>query len=532
MASRVIASNVGHNAGRRQNVDMNNINDNFPTASTSSSGSLNTSDTTSSPASSSNAAPARRRGTTTTLVPVVNPETGKVVYQDRAVLMKASRGNFSSSSSSDVDDDDDDDLLTADDTPKDGEIWLDPDDPDYDPLEDPEETARRKANLRRWDHHIRIAAGLKPNVIYQQVEMPKQKVYDTRTKIVRYRLWQFVDDPFSSVWAKLWSALIMSLILISTFTFLLETIPRFYNEPGYRYWTIIESVIVSIFTLEFVLRVSSTPNYKKFVKNGMNWVDFLAILPFYIEIIAGSAPGLTVIRVIRLTRIFRIFKLGRYSSSFKLILKALGKSVEALVMLMLFIMMGMILSSSLIYFAEQSEEEWDEDEDVWRYTEPHPDVGWAVNDTGPFQSIPHSLWWSITTITTVGYGDMYPITPAGKAIAGITMVLGILIIALPITILGQKFSEAYEENKLDMANNEFLQEHGKKEYMRRIEILAIYCKNLGKDIRRFKRTFKRLEAQYKMVRRELSHTQPSQDVVDHMRQHDIIPIDFGTTVDN
>jgi Ion transport protein len=236
--------------------------------------------------------------------------------------------------------------------------------------------------------------------VYAKTVMPKPKIYDTNFKRLRRMTWRLFDDPFSSPLAKVIGATIMSLILFSTFTFMIETVPRFYNQPGYTYWLIIESIVVGMFTVEFLCRLFSTPDYRKYIKNGMNWVDFLAVLPYYIEIVAGSAPGLTVIRVIRLTRIFRIFKLGRYSQSFSLILGALSKSVEALIMLFLFISMGMILSSSLIYFAEQFSCEFIEDEELWVYTDDHLDVGFVAGDPTTFQSIPHSLWWSITTITT------------------------------------------------------------------------------------------------------------------------------------
>jgi hypothetical protein len=121
---------------------------------------------------------------------------------------------------------------------------------------------------------------------------------------------------------------------------------------------------------------------------------------------------------------------------------------------------------------------------------------------------------------------MYPITAAGKAIAGITMVLGILIIALPITILGQKFSEAYEENKDSAENSRFVMRHFRKEYKRRILLIQFYVRALGKSIRRFERALGRAKDTFTLLSAGIEDVQPSTDMLEYMREHDVIAIDF------
>lgn len=111
---------------------------------------------------------------------------------------------------------------------------------------------------------------------------------------------------------------------------------------------------------------------------------------------------------------------------------AMVASLDALFLLLFFLVLGMVLFSSLLYFAEQTQEEFDEDLEEWYYTDDSDDPG----KLSPYQSIPHTLWWCIVTMTTVGYGDTFPITPLGKAVAGATMLLGLLVSAssLPLSL--------------------------------------------------------------------------------------------------
>ena len=125
-------------------------------------------------------------------------------------------------------------------------------------------------------------------------------------------------------------------------------------------------------------------------------------------------------RTVRLVRVFRIFKLGRYNSSATLMYKTIIKSAQPLSILAYFLVIGIILFSSAMYYIEKDQ---------------NPE------SSEPFESIPAAMWWSIVTMTTVGYGDIYPTTTLGKFLASITMLCGIVVMALPISLIGSTFVE-------------------------------------------------------------------------------------------
>jgi hypothetical protein len=158
---------------------------------------------------------------------------------------------------------------------------------------------------------------------------------------------------------------------------------------------------------------------KDFIKHPLNVFDFLAILPWYIDMLGSDYGGL---RIIRLARVLRLLKVARYSSGLQTMIEGLRRSMQAISLLMAAVFLGMILSSSMIYYAERS-----------------------INKEF-FPSIPGSFWWALVTMTTVGYGDRYPKSYEGKLVASVTMIFGILLIALPMAIVGNKFQEVYLEN--------------------------------------------------------------------------------------
>ena len=138
--------------------------------------------------------------------------------------------------------------------------------------------------------------------------------------------------------------------------------------------------------------------------------------------------------MIRLARVFRIFKISRHSPGLKLTVKAIMRSKDALGLLSIYLLIAVVLFSCLIYYAERGE--WVEEQRTWIY----PIQGFIT----PFQSIFHSMWWCIATITTVGYGDDTPITPFGKLIASLAMLSGVMIIAFPTSILGTNFMSEWQ----------------------------------------------------------------------------------------
>jgi hypothetical protein len=152
----------------------------------------------------------------------------------------------------------------------------------------------------------------------------------------------------------------------------------------------------------------------------MNWIDFLAILPFYISVAYRSAnDNFDALMIIRLIRIFRIFKLSRHSSGLQILGHTLKASIRELSLLIFILIMGVVLFASIVYYCEKGME----------HTK--------------FVDIPSSFWWAVVTMTTVGYGDMAPQTPAGKFIGSLCAVCGVLTIALPVPVIVNNFSLYY-----------------------------------------------------------------------------------------
>ena len=192
-------------------------------------------------------------------------------------------------------------------------------------------------------------------------------------------------------------------------------------------WWWFECLAVSFFTVELVLRFITTPSKRFFVRGAANWVDLLAIAPFYLELAASDAlSAFSVFRVIRLVRVFRVFKMGKSFAGLQLMTSALRESFKVLGILTFLILIATIVFSSAIFYLEANGDgqEW-------------------------FRSIPRSFWWCFVTMTTVGYGDMYPVTDEGRTLAVLTMISGILILAMPITVIGANFASAYERQTFE-----------------------------------------------------------------------------------
>eukprot|EP00736_Rhodelphis_marinus_P012195 Rmarinus@m.16813 len=248
----------------------------------------------------------------------------------------------------------------------------------------------------------------------------------TRLHYVRERVWELFEDPSSSSLAHFFMVLSVSLILLSVVAFCIETLPEYENESP-KAFEAIEMVCVFWFTIEFVCRLFATDDLKAFCRDVLNYIDFLAIFPFYLTLIfaKGERDTFYALRLLRLVRVLRVFKLSRHSAGLKVIAITLKNSSRELGLLMFLMLIGIVLFSSAVYYAEREAE-----------------------DT-PFKSIPHSFWWACVTMTTLGYGDMVPSTLLGKLIGGLCSVMGLLVIALPVSIIGSNFEETFTKYQLE-----------------------------------------------------------------------------------
>lgn len=260
---------------------------------------------------------------------------------------------------------------------------------------------------------------------------------------LKYKVYAVFEHPYSSRTAVVVNAFIFLCILASTVTFVVQTMSDFTGPPYRMWWSRSEVFFVVVFSIEYILRWWSSPDTtRQFVLNPMNLIDLAAILPFFIEMFVQKFVNTggqevidtRVLRVIRLARIFRLMKVGKYSLEIQILSRAVVRSWEAIFLLCCMLCSAMIVFGAIMFTLERG---------TWN-AEMHCHVRKGDSACSPFESIPLSFYWGITTMTTVGYGDTYPITTPGKVLACATMICGIFIIALPVAVMGDRFVEAYQ----------------------------------------------------------------------------------------
>ncbi|TGE22699.1 ion transporter [Hymenobacter metallicola] len=226
---------------------------------------------------------------------------------------------------------------------------------------------------------------------------------------------------------RVFDGILLGLVLLNGAAVVLGSVKSLY--ASYKpYFVAIEVVSVYVFTLEYALRVWSCVEDRRFqrsiggrlrfMRTPMALVDLLAILPFYLSI-AGID-----LRILRLLRLFRLLKVARYVRALQVIGQVVRRKRPELLVTTGVIGLMLVLVSSLMYVVE---------------SEAQPDK---------FGSIPETMWWGVATLTTVGYGDVYPITVAGKLLSSIIAVLGLGLFALPTGILAAGFSEQLAQQRI------------------------------------------------------------------------------------
>lgn len=268
-------------------------------------------------------------------------------------------------------------------------------------------------------------------------------------------VWQLFEEPDSSTAARCIACFSIAVIATSIILFCMETMPMFqvqqglegegaqpanntnselYDEHGHKEttaqaWFVLELCCIGWFTLEYVVRFASSPHKWIFFTSFLNVVDLLAILPYFIILSVSAGHKSPMLRVIRLVRVFRVFKLSRHSNGLQVLGYTLRASISELCMLMFFLLIAVILFSSAIYYAEHGE------------------------NRGEFESIPDAFWYSLVTMSTVGYGDKAPKTFLGKVIGSLCAVSGVLTIALPVPVIVSNFEYFYKMERLEDKEN-------------------------------------------------------------------------------
>ena len=217
---------------------------------------------------------------------------------------------------------------------------------------------------------------------------------------------------------RIFDLFIQFFIVLSLITFSIDTLP---GLPGgmRRVLKVFEITTITIFSIEYLLRILVAEKRIRFIFSFFGIVDLLAILPFYLRL----GIDLRSIRTIRMLRIFRMFKLVRYSKAIHRLHRAFSIIKEELVLFFITTCILLYLSAAGIYFFEN------------------------IAQPEAFKSIFHSLWWATITLTTVGYGDIYPITVGGKIFSFFILMIGLGIVAVPTGLMASALSKAREEEE-------------------------------------------------------------------------------------
>jgi hypothetical protein len=264
--------------------------------------------------------------------------------------------------------------------------------------------------------------------------MPRSRLANAA---IKEQVWALMNDPSSSRAAQLIAIAVMVLIVVSCSAFVAQTLPEYTNNTSPA-WNGIEWFCVAGFTLELGARYWSCPDRVAFLLSPLNLIDILAVAPFYVELfLTASDSGSTMLRTLRLVRVFRIFKLSRYLPWVRVFSNALALSTEPLLMLLVVVLIAMVIFSSAMYYAERGE--WSDVTNAWMRTNQYT----GEVSLSPYSSIPQSFWWCIVTLTTVGYGDVVPVTTWGRFIAACTALSGILVIAIPVSVISTNFNSEF-----------------------------------------------------------------------------------------
>lgn len=241
---------------------------------------------------------------------------------------------------------------------------------------------------------------------------------------------------------------LLLLIILSVMLVMLESVESI-QAAAPRFFTVMEWIITIFFTLEYVLRIWLVRRPWKYIFSFYGIVDLLAILPAYLSPFFGNTQYLLTIRALRLLRVFRILKMAKYILEAEILVKAIRASQRKLTVFIFAVMTVVMIAGSMLYVVE------------------------AEASSG-FTSIPRSIYWAIVTVTTVGYGDISPVTTLGQFLSSILMITGYAVIAVPTGIVSVEIAQVTDELK-NKSHTEACPSCGKEGH----DSDALHCKYCG-----------------------------------------------------
>ena len=235
----------------------------------------------------------------------------------------------------------------------------------------------------------------------------------------KYRLHEIIYGTHTPA-GKLFDIVLLIVIVYSVIIVMLESIPRI-DTKYHSFLNISEWVVTILFTLEYILRIICIKKPTKYIYSFFGIIDLLSTIPKYLSYFIGGSQYITAFRALRLLRVFRILKLVRFVGESNNLMRALRASKTKIFVFVFFVLVISILLGTIMYLVEG------------------PEHG--------FNSIPHSVYWTIVTLTTVGYGDISPETGLGQIIATFIMIIGYGIIAVPTGIVSAEYTTMSKDAK-------------------------------------------------------------------------------------
>ncbi|XP_074833630.1 A-type voltage-gated potassium channel KCND3 isoform X2 [Carettochelys insculpta] len=250
---------------------------------------------------------------------------------------------------------------------------------------------------------------------------------------LRQTMWRAFENPHTSTLALVFYYVTGFFIAVSVITNVVETVPcgtvpgNKELPCGERYavaFFCLDTACVMIFTVEYLLRLFAAPSRYRFIRSVMSIIDVVAIMPYYIGLVMTNNEDVSGAFVtLRVFRVFRIFKFSRHSQGLRILGYTLKSCASELGFLLFSLTMAIIIFATVMFYAEKG------------------------SSASKFTSIPASFWYTIVTMTTLGYGDMVPKTIAGKIFGSICSLSGVLVIALPVPVIVSNFSRIYHQNQ-------------------------------------------------------------------------------------
>ncbi|MBN1987023.1 MAG: ion transporter [Prolixibacteraceae bacterium] len=261
-------------------------------------------------------------------------------------------------------------------------------------------------------------------------------------KNIREKLYEIIFEA-DTIEGKIFDVALLFVILLSVILVMLESVPSIRSARN-DLLKILEWGITIIFTIEYLLRILIVKKAYRYIFSFYGIIDFLSVIPTYVGLLVVGSHSLVVIRILRLLRVFRILKLTRYTSAGRTLMRAMWASREKISVFIFFVLTLVVIIGTIMYLVE--------------------------GETNGFTSIPKSIYWSIVTLTTVGYGDISPQTPTGQFLASVVMILGYAIIAVPTGIVTAEMIKPSSEKNTQVCPGCLHDKHDDD---------AVFCKKCG-----------------------------------------------------